>query len=137
MKLPKFYETAAAEGLIDYDKTVVYPFGRGLSYTTFTQTLNSVTEADGTITVDVTVTNTGSASGKEVVEVYYNPPYTNGGIEKASANLIGFAKTSELAPGASENVTVTFKAEDKMCIRDRCNPSARYAFHADKRYRGR
>lgn len=108
----KFYETAAAEGLIDYDKTVVYPFGRGLSYTTFTQTLNSVTEADGTITVDVTVTNTGSASGKEVVEVYYNPPYTNGGIEKASANLIGFAKTSELAPGASENVTVTFKAED-------------------------
>lgn len=108
----KFYETAAAEGLIDYDKTVVYPFGRGLSYTTFTQTLNSVTEADGTITVDVTITNTGSASGKEVVEVYYNPPYTNGGIEKASANLIGFAKTSELAPGASENVTVTFKAED-------------------------
>lgn len=108
----KFYETAAAEGLIDYDKTVVYPFGRGLSYTTFTQTLNSVTEADGTITVNVTVTNTGSASGKEVVEVYYNPPYTNGGIEKASANLIGFAKTSELAPGASENVTVTFKAED-------------------------
>ena len=108
----KFYETAAAEGLIDYDKTVVYPFGRGLSYTTFTQTLNSVTEADGTITVDVTVTNTGSAAGKEVVEVYYNPPYTNGGIEKASANLIGFAKTSELAPGASENVTVTFKAED-------------------------
>ena len=108
----KFYETAAAEGLIDYDKTVVYPFGRGLSYTTFTQTLNSVTEADGTITLDVTVTNTGSASGKEVVEVYYNPPYTNGGIEKASANLIGFAKTSELAPGASENVTVTFKAED-------------------------
>ena len=108
----KFYETAAAEGLIDYDKTVEYPFGYGLSYTTFTQTLNSVTEADGTITVDVTVTNTGSASGKEVVEVYYNPPYTNGGIEKASANLIGFAKTSELAPGASENVTVTFKAED-------------------------
>ena len=108
----KFYETAAAEGLIDYDKTVEYPFGYGLSYTTFTQTLNSVTEADGTITVDVTVTNTGSASGKEVVEVYYNPPYTNGGIEKASVNLIGFAKTSELAPGASENVTVTFKAED-------------------------
>ena len=108
----KFYETAAAEGLIDYDKTVVYPFGHGLSYTSFTQTLNSVTESDGTITVDVTVTNTGSASGKDVVEVYYNPPYTNGGIEKASANLIGFAKTSEIAAGASENVQVTFKAED-------------------------
>lgn len=108
----KFYETAAAEGLIDYDKTVVYPFGYGLSYTSFTQTLNSVTESDGTITVDVTVTNTGNVSGKDVVEVYYNPPYTNGGIEKASANLIGFAKTSEIAAGASENVQVTFKAED-------------------------
>lgn len=108
----KFYETAAAEGLIDYDKTVVYPFGHGLSYTSFTQTLNIVTESDGTITVDVTVTNTGSVSGKDVVEVYYNPPYTNGGIEKASANLIGFAKTSEIAAGASENVQVTFKAED-------------------------
>ena len=108
----KFYETAAAEGLIDYDKTVVYPFGHGLSYTSFTQTLNSVTESDGTITVDVTVTNTGSVSGKDVVEVYYNPPYTNGGIEKASANLIGFAKTSEIAAGASEDVQVTFKAED-------------------------
>ena len=108
----KFYETAAAEGLINYDKTVVYPFGHGLSYTSFTQTLNSVTESDGTITVDVTVTNTGSVSGKDVVEVYYNPPYTNGGIEKASANLIGFAKTSEIAAGASENVQVTFKAED-------------------------
>ena len=108
----KFYETAAAEGLIDYDKTIVYPFGHGLSYTSFTQTLNSVTESDGTITVDVTVTNTGSVSGKDVVEVYYNPPYTNGGIEKASANLIGFAKTSEIAAGASEDVQVTFKAED-------------------------
>ena len=108
----KFYETAAAEGLIDYDKTVVYPFGHGLSYTDFTQTLNSVTESDGTITVSVTVTNNGSVAGKDVVEVYYNPPYANGGIEKASANLIGFAKTSEIAPGASEDVTVTFDVED-------------------------
>lgn len=107
----KFYETAAAEGLIDYDKTVVYPFGRGLSYTTFTQSLNSVTETDGTITVDVTVTNTGSASGKEVVEVYYNPPYTNGGIEKATANLLDFAKTSELAPGASETIEFSIPVE--------------------------
>ena len=108
----KFYETAAAEGLIDYDKTVVYPFGRGLSYTTFTQTLNSVTEADGTITVDVTVTNSGSASGKEVVEVYYNPPYTNGGIEKSTANLLDFAKTNELAPGESQTIEFSIPVED-------------------------
>ena len=71
----KFYETAAAEGLIDYDKTVVYPFGRGLSYTTFTQTLNSVTEADGTITVDVTVTNTGARDGAETVHWFISDPY--------------------------------------------------------------
>ena len=108
----KFYETAAVEGLIDYDKTVVYPFGHGLSYTTFEQTLNSVTESTGVVTVDVTVTNKGNTAGKDVVEVYYNPPYTNGGIEKASANLIDFAKTDILEPGASENVQITFNTED-------------------------
>ena len=108
----KFYETAAVEGLIDYDKTVVYPFGHGLSYTTFEQTLNSVTESNGVVTVDVTVTNKGNTAGKDVVEVYYNPPYTNGGIEKASANLIDFAKTDILEPGASENVQITFNTED-------------------------
>ncbi len=108
----KFYETAAAEGALDYDAAVAFPFGHGLSYTTFTQKLNSVTESDGVITVSATVTNTGSVAGKDVVQVYYNPPYTNGGIEKATANLIGFAKTSELAPGASEDVTVTFNVED-------------------------
>ena len=115
----KFYETAAAEGLIDYDKTVQYPFGYGLSYTTFSQTLNDVTEADGVITVSATVTNTGSVAGKDVVEVYYNPPYTNGGIEKASANLIGFAKTQTLEPGASEDVTVTFNVEDMASYDDK------------------
>ena len=108
----KFYETAAAEGLIDYDFVVQYPFGYGLSYTTFSQTMGEITEADGNITFDVTVTNTGSVAGKDVVEVYYNPPYTNGGIEKASANLIDFAKTSILEPGASETVTISFAVED-------------------------
>ena len=115
----KFYETAAVEGLIDYDTTVQYPFGYGLGYTSFSQKLNGVTEADGVITVDVTVTNTGSVAGKDVVEVYYNPPYTNGGIEKASANLIGFAKTSQLEPGASENVSVQFNVEDMASYDDR------------------
>ena len=108
----KFYETAAAEGLINYDETVVYPFGYGLSYTTFTQEMGEITEADGNISFDVTVTNTGDAAGKDVVEVYYNPPYTNGGIEKATANLVAFEKTETLEPGASETVTITFKAED-------------------------
>ena len=108
----KFYETAAAEGLIDYDSTVVYPFGYGLSYTTFEQTMSDITVDGDTISFDVTVTNTGSVAGKNVVEVFYNPPYTNGGIEKATANLVAFDKTDVLEPGASQTLTISFKAED-------------------------
>ncbi len=108
----RFYETAAVEGLINYDDVVLYPFGYGLSYTDFTQEMGEIKEADGTITIDVTVTNTGAVAGKDVVEVYYNPPYTNGGIEKAAANLVAFEKTGMLEPGASETVTVTFAVED-------------------------
>ncbi len=108
----KFYETAAAEGLIDYDSTVVYPFGYGLSYTTFSQEMGAITESNGVISFDVTVTNTGDVAGKNVVEVYFNPPYTNGGIEKATANLIAFDKTDILEPGASETVTISFNVED-------------------------
>ncbi len=108
----RFYETAAAEGFIDYDKVVQYPFGYGMSYTTFEQKMGDIKESNGQISIDVEVTNTGDVAGKEVVEVYYNPPYTNGGIEKASANLIGFEKTSLLDPGASETVTVSFAVED-------------------------
>ena len=108
----KFYETAAAEGLIDYGKTVQYPFGYGLSYTSFTQEMGPISESNGTITFDVTVTNTGAVAGKDVVEVYFNPPYVNGGIEKASANLVEFAKTGMLEPGASETVTISFPVED-------------------------
>ncbi len=108
----RFYETAGTENLIDYDKTVQYPFGYGLSYTTFTQEMGAISESGGAISFDVTVTNTGSAAGKDVVEVYYNPPYTNGGIEKASANLVAFAKTGVIEPGKSENVTISFSVED-------------------------
>lgn len=108
----KYYETAAQEGAIDYDKTVQYPFGYGLSYTEFEQKMGELEEKDGQISVDVVVTNTGDVAGKDVVEVYYNPPYTNGGIEKASANLIEFAKTDLLQPGESQTVTVTFSIED-------------------------
>ena len=108
----KFYETAAAEGLIDYDATVQYPFGYGLSYTSFTQEMGPISVSGGAITFDVTVTNTGSVAGKDVVEVYFNPPYTNGGIEKASANLVAFDKTDIIEPGASETVTISFQVED-------------------------
>ena len=108
----KYYETAAQEGSIDYDKTVQYPFGYGLSYTEFEQKMGELEEKDGQISVDVEVTNTGDVAGKDVVEVYYNPPYTNGGIEKSSANLIEFAKTDLLQPGDSQTVTITFDVED-------------------------
>lgn len=108
----RFYETAAKEGLIDYDKTVQYPFGYGLSYTSFEQTMGQLSEHDGVISFDVTVTNTGDVAGKDVVEVYYEPPYTNGGIEKASANLVAFDKTRSLEPGESEQITISFPVED-------------------------
>ncbi|MCB6369082.1 glycoside hydrolase family 3 C-terminal domain-containing protein [Blautia glucerasea] len=108
----KYYETAAQEGAIDYDKTVQYPFGYGLSYTEFEPKMGELEEKDGQISVDVEVTNTGDVAGKDVVEVYYKPPYTNGGIEKSSANLIEFAKTDLLQPGESQIVTVAFSIED-------------------------
>ena len=119
----KYYETAAQEGAIDYDKTVQYPFGYGLSYTEFEQKMGELEEKDGQISVDVEVTNTGDVAGKDVVEVYYEPPYTNGGIEKSSANLIEFAKTNLLQPGESQTVTVTFSIED-MASYDENNTKA-------------
>ena len=119
----KYYETAAQEGAIDYDKTVQYPFGYGLSYTEFEQKMGELKEKDGQISVDVEVTNTGDIAGKDVVEVYYKPPYTNGGIEKSSANLIEFAKTDLLQPGESQTVTVTFSIED-MASYDENNAKA-------------
>ena len=119
----KYYETAAQEGSIDYDKTVQYPFGYGLSYTEFEQKMGELEEKDGQISVDVEVTNTGDVAGKDVVEVYYKPPYTNGGIEKSSANLIEFAKTDLLQPGESQIVTVTFSIED-MASYDENNAKA-------------
>nr|WP_304315532.1 glycoside hydrolase family 3 N-terminal domain-containing protein [Bifidobacterium catenulatum] len=108
----KFYETAADEGLINYDDTVIYPFGYGLSYTSFEQKMGDVSHKDGKVTFDVTVTNTGDTAGKDVVEAYYNPPYTDGGIEKASKNLVAFEKTEKLEPGASETVKIEFDDDD-------------------------
>ncbi|PST45812.1 beta-glucosidase [Bifidobacterium callitrichos] len=108
----KYWETASDEGAIDYDQYVQYPFGYGLSYTSFEQKMGDVTYTDGKVSFDVTVTNTGDKAGKDVVEAYYNPPYTDGGIEKSSVNLVAFEKTKELAPGESETVTISFDDDD-------------------------
>ena len=108
----RWFETAAAEGKLDYASSVVYPFGYGLSYTTFEQKMGEISEANGTISFDVTVTNSGDVAGKDVVEVYFNPPYTNGGIEKSVANLVAFAKTGVIEPKKSETVKIFFNVED-------------------------
>ena len=108
----KFYETAADEGLINYDDEVVFPFGYGLSYTSFTKEMSSITSDGTNLNFTVTVTNTGSVAGKDVVEIYSNPPYTNGGIEKSTANLLDFAKTNELAPGESQTMEFSIPVED-------------------------
>ena len=106
----------AGEGAWNYDDEVTYSFGYGLSYTTFKQELegdpvfsvekgaNGETEAYATFKVKVT--NTGDVAGKSSVQVYGQAPYTAGGIEKSAVQLLGFGKTSELAPGASEEVEV-------------------------------
>ena len=110
----RYYETAAVEAKagnyagFDYDSAVVFPFGYGLSYSTFGERLDSVT-FDGTdVTASVTVTNTGSVAGKQVVELYYSAPYVSGGLEKSAVNLGAFAKTDELEPGASQTVELSF-----------------------------
>ena len=108
----KYYETAAKENFIDYDSTVQYPFGYGLSYTTFSQKMGDISEENGIVSFEVTVQNTGDVAGKDVVEVFFDPPYTNGGIEKASANLVEFAKTDMLKPGESQVLTISFSVED-------------------------
>lgn len=120
----RFYETAYAESLngnaamkgynFDYDKEVVYPFGFGLSYTQFSWELVNGDElngktlaADTSLTFLIKVTNIGSRSGRDVVQLYVTPPYTSGGIEKSAKILVGFAKTGLLAAGASETVEIT------------------------------
>ncbi len=122
----RYYETKAfdmdaeAEGNGEswYANEVLYPFGYGLSYTSFDWKLENVEKvaqidaANRILTINVAVTNTGNAAGKDVVQVYVNPPYTKGGIEKASANLVGYAKTKLLQPGETEVVSVQFAAQD-------------------------
>lgn len=106
---------ASASGW-NYDEEVCFPFGFGLSYTEYTQTLEGVRETEDTFEVSVQVTNSGSVAGRSVVQVYAQTPYTDfdrqNGIEVASVQLAGFGKTAELAPGASETVVVTVDKED-------------------------
>ncbi|MCD8190084.1 MAG: glycoside hydrolase family 3 C-terminal domain-containing protein [Clostridiales bacterium] len=116
----KYYETASDDGVINYDDYVQYPFGYGLSYTTFEQVIENFSVSDTTITFDVTVTNTGSVAGKDVVEVYYTPPYTNGGIEKASVNLVQYAKTETLEVGASQTISFEIALEDMASYDSEC-----------------
>lgn len=108
----KFYETAAEEGLFDYDSVVQYPFGYGLSYTTFEKKIESFRDEGDKVSLTVSVTNTGKAAGRDVVQIYYTPPYTNGGIEKASVNLIDFAKTSIIQPGKTEMIFFSIAKEN-------------------------
>ena len=122
----KWYETADAEGFFDsvnneygdgYEGIVQFPFGYGLSYTEFKWTdvkwpSSIELTKDGKYEVKVTVENTGDVPGKDVVELYYDPPYTDGEIEKASTNLLAFAKTVTLEPGKSQEVILSFSAYD-------------------------
>ena len=119
----KWYETADAEGFWNdkggYRSVIQYPFGYGLSYTTFEKEVvdvspaaGSTITADDTITIKVKVTNTGDVAGSEVVQLYYDPPYTKGGIEKSAVNLGAFAKTVTLKPGENQTLTLTLKAND-------------------------
>lgn len=99
-----------------YDEHVVYPFGYGLSYTTFDWDVSfsgaDAITGDDTITATIKVTNTGKHAGKDVVQLYYSAPYTAGGIEKAHVVLGAFDKTDLLQPGQSQTLTLSLKASD-------------------------
>lgn len=122
----RYYETAAEDGYIDYDTTIQFPFGYGLSYTTFDWEVEKTELGDigGTIQIDVKVTNTGDVAGKDVVELYYAAPYyEEENIEKSSVVLGAFAKTDELQPGESQTVTLKMNVDDMASYdykTDRC-----------------
>lgn len=124
----KFYETAAAEGLIDYDAVVQYPFGYGLSYTDFKADIANIQDDGENITMDINVENVGNTAGKFVAEIFFTPPYTNGGIEKASMNLVEYAKTDVIEAGESQTVTVEFSYEDLASYDSECIKSSNGAY---------
>lgn len=104
----RYYETRYVDDEEGYGNAVQFPFGYGLSYTTFDWQADEPNIDEDEVTIEVDVTNTGDAAGKDVVQVYFSAPYTPGGIEKSSIELAGYAKTPMLQPGQSETVTVTF-----------------------------
>lgn len=113
----KFYETAFEETEngnmdYDYDGMVQYPFGYGLSYTSFEQKISGFKPSEDGFDISVLVKNTGDTAGKDVVELYYHPPYENGGIEKVAVNLIDFAKTGMLEPGDEQTIEFHIDSED-------------------------
>ena len=109
----RYYETAHAEGYIDYDEAVVYPFGYGLSYTNFSWTLKNkdsiptTLEKNTKMTFEVEVENTGSYPGRDTVELYVTPHYNRGGLDKSAKVLVGFDKTEVLQPGEKETIKIT------------------------------
>ncbi len=129
----RYFETAAADGYFDtqsgadpyYNRTngVVYPFGYGLSYTTFKQVIKNAEYKNDCFEFTIDVTNTGSVAGKDVVELYVEVPYTAGGIEKSKVTLCGFDKTEILEPGKTETVTITVNQEDIASYDDTVNKS--------------
>ena len=120
----RYYETMAADYPdFEYENAVAFPFGYGLSYTDFDWEVVNVEDSDwgkaqadwqngGTITVDVKVTNTGAAAGKDVVEIYGHAPYIDGGVEKPEVTLVGFEKTGLLRPGQSEILKIAVNIQD-------------------------
>ena len=115
----RYYETRYEDKVLNrsgvgdynYDNDVAYPFGHGLSYTNFEYSNFNVTPDGDNFTVSLTVKNIGTIAGREVVQIYGQKPYVSGGLEKASIELMGYKKTAELAPNASENVEISIRKE--------------------------
>ena len=105
----RYYETRFGADEKEYRRNVVFPFGYGLSYTSFTEEITSFTEEDGILSAEITVTNTGDCDGRDVVELYCMPPwYLGSGVEKSAIELVGFDKTAVLSPGEEETIAISF-----------------------------
>lgn len=119
----KYFETRHdTDTTYKYDDAVMFPFGHGLGFSAFEKDLMAINEEDGNLTVRVSVKNTGKTAGKDVIQIYYNPPYT-GAVEKATVNLVDFKKTNVIEPGATEYYSVTFPIEEMASYDYKVNKS--------------